>query len=197
MEWPLGKREDLHTEFKRAEALKDPGNIAREVVGFLNAEGGRIWIGFGETGGVADSVEPISDPDKQRDRLRDALVDLIEPSPTIGRELEISFVPFPDEPNRGVLAVDVKRGARAPYALLRQTMRAYLQRTGSRLRPMTREELGKAFALGPTSERPEAERVKGVAETESTLLTRRRARGSIENALRKLYPKKDAVPHQR
>ena len=47
MDWPIGTREDLHTEFKRADALKDLATIAREVVGFLNSEGGVIWIGFG------------------------------------------------------------------------------------------------------------------------------------------------------
>jgi hypothetical protein len=145
MDWPLGTSEDLHTEFKRAGALTDPTTIARAVVGFLNTEGGRIWIGFGETEGVADSVEPVADPDREQNRLRDALVDLVEPSPMIGRELEIKFVPFPADPKRGVLVVDVKRGERGPYALLRQIFRAYLVRTGSRLRQMTREEVSKAF----------------------------------------------------
>jgi hypothetical protein len=159
MNWPLGTREDLHTEFKRVDALKDPANIAREVVGFLNADGGRIWIGFGESDGVADSVESVSDPGRQQDRLRDALVDLIEPAPIIGREVEIEFVPFPADQTRGVLTVDVKRGERGPYALLRQTMRAYLMRTGSRLRPMTREELAKFFALG-SSHKPDHEMAK-------------------------------------
>lgn len=162
MDWPLGTREDLKTEFKRVDALKDPANIAREVVGFLNAEGGRIWIGFGESGGVADSVEPVPDPRREQDRLRDALVDLIEPAPSIGQEVDIKLVPFPADPARGVLVVEVKRGPRAPYALLRQGMRAYLQRTGSRLRPMTREELGRFFsqsASKPPKDR-EAEKIE-------------------------------------
>jgi hypothetical protein len=164
MDWPLGTREDLHTEFKRVDALKDPANIAREVVGFLNSEGGRIWIGFGESDGVADSVEPVSDPGRQQDRLRDALVDLIEPAPIIGREVEIKFVPFPADPARGVLVVEVTRGERGPYALLRQTMRAYLQRTGSRLRPMTREELAKIFAPGANKPDREAEKIQKLDE---------------------------------
>ncbi|GAC1340144.1 MAG: hypothetical protein NVS2B6_17350 [Thermoleophilaceae bacterium] len=160
MQWPLGNREDLYTEFKRVDALRDPANVAREVVGFLNAEGGQVWIGFGETDGVADLVEPVSEPDRQRDRLRDALVDLIEPAPMIGREVEINFVPFPADPSRGVLVVDVKKGQRGPYALLRQTARAFLQRTGSRLRPLTREELWLAFTRAPKLEGQEAERVR-------------------------------------
>ncbi len=159
MDWPLGTQEDLYTEFKRANALKDPTNIAREVVGFLNAEGGRIWIGFGETDGVADAVEPVADPPLLQDRLRDALVDLIEPAPIIDREVKIKFVPFPAEKTRGVLLVEVARGERGPYALLRQGMRDYLRRTGSRLRRMTREEL---FSQGKDKPDREAQTIENL-----------------------------------
>ena len=145
MEWPLGGRESLKTEFKPADALRDPASIAREAVGFLNAEGGEIWIGVGESGGVADSIEAIPDPEKKRDRLQDALVDLVEPSPMIGREVAVDVVRFPADPIQGLLRVRVSHGRRPPYALLRRTMRAYLKRTGSRIRPMTREELAAAF----------------------------------------------------
>lgn len=145
MEWPLGERESLKTEFKRADALRAPASIAREAVGFLNAEGGEIWIGVGESGGVADSIEAIPDPEKKRDRLQDALVDLVEPSPMIGKEVAVDVVRFPADAIQGLLRVRVSHGRRPPYALLRRTMRAYLKRTGSRIRPMTREELAAAF----------------------------------------------------
>ena len=145
MDWPLGEQESLTAEFKRADALKDPANIAREVVALLNAEGGEIWIGVGETAGVADVIEAVPNPEQQRDRLQDALVDLVEPSPIIGRELEIEVVPFPADQTRGLVRVRVSPGRGGPYALLRQTARAYLKRTGSRLRSMTREEIADAF----------------------------------------------------
>jgi hypothetical protein len=152
MDWPLGERESLKSEFKRVEALKDPANIAREVVALLNAEGGEIWIGVGEAAGVADVIEEVPNPELQRDRLQDALVDLVEPSPVVGREIAIEVVPFPADQTRGLLRVRVDAGRRGPYALLRQTMRAYLKRTGSRLRPMTREELGQAFRQASADE---------------------------------------------
>jgi hypothetical protein len=152
MDWPLGERESLKSEFKRVEALKDPANIAREVVAFLNAEGGEIWIGVGEAAGVADLIEEVPNPELQRDRLQDALVDLVEPSPIVDREMGIEVVPFPADPTRGLLRVRVEAGRRGPYALLRQTTRAYLKRTGSRLRPMTREELAQAFRQASTDE---------------------------------------------
>ena len=152
MDWPLGERESLKSEFKRVEALKDPANIAREVVAFLNAEGGEIWIGVGEAAGVADVIEEVPNPELQRDRLQDALVDLVEPCPVVGREIAIEVVPFPADQARGLLRVRVEAGRRGPYALLRQTMRAYLKRTGTRLRPMTREELAQAFQQASTDE---------------------------------------------
>ncbi len=152
MDWPLGKRESLTLEFKEAEALKVPANVAREVVAFLNGKGGEIWIGVTEVDGVATEVEGIPDPRAQRDRLQDVLVDLVEPSPTIGSEVEIDVAPFPGDPLRALLRVVVQPGRRGPYALLRQTSRAYLVRTGSRLRPMTREEVALGFREAATDE---------------------------------------------
>jgi Putative DNA-binding domain len=164
MKWPLGTREDMHTEFKRVEALKNPGSIAREVVGFLNMEGGKIWIGFGETDGVADSIEPVLNAGSQADRLRDALVDLIEPAPAIGREVDIKLVRFPADESRGVLVVEVKPGERRPYALLRQGARAYLKRTGSRLRAYTHEELADDFIGSEKSKGLEADALKKMTD---------------------------------
>jgi hypothetical protein len=145
MDWPLGSKEDLQTEFKRADALRKPANIAREVVGFLNAEGGVIWIGVGENGGVADSVDAIPDPDREMGRLQDGLIDLVEPKPVIGGEIEIEKVPFPGDPARHLIRVSVSKGIRRPYALLHQGARAFLKRSGSRLHELTRQELAEAF----------------------------------------------------
>src|SRR5688572_23543765 len=129
---PIGKREDEHTEFKRAEALKEPSNIAREAVAFLNADGGEIWIGVEEDGeGLGLAVEEIHNPGQQRARLQDSLVDVVEPSPMIGKgkELDIDEVPFSEDGTRKLLRLRVARGARGPYALLRQQgSRAYLVR---------------------------------------------------------------------
>lgn len=152
MNWPLGKQESLTLEFKRVDALKDPANVAREVVGFLNGKGGEIWIGVGEKGGVASEVEGIPEVRVQRDRLQDVLVDLVEPSPILGAEVQIDVVPLPEDPSRSLLRVAVEPGRRGPYALLRQTSRAYLVRTGSRLRTMTREEVAERFRGAVTDE---------------------------------------------
>lgn len=160
MEWPLGSKEDFHTEFKRADALRDPSSIAREAVGFLNAEGGTIWIGVGETDELADAAEAIVEPDRQSSRLQDAFIDLIEPQPVIGhgKEVEIEKVPFPGDPGRHLLRVRVSRGERGPYALLRQSARAFLKRSGSRVHAMTRAEI-----FGGASRRTDRERDDAIA----------------------------------
>lgn len=161
MEWPLlGSSEDLHTEFKRAGALRDLSSIVREAVAFLNAEGGTIWIGVGETNGVADTVEAIVEPDRESSRLQDAFIDLVEPQPVIGRgkEVEIEKVPFPGDPGHHLLRVTVRRGERGPYALLRQSARAFLKRSGSRVHAMTRAEI-----FGGASRRRDLERDDAIA----------------------------------
>jgi hypothetical protein len=140
MELPIGKREGLRLEFKRADVLREPGNVAREVVAFLNAEGGDVWIGIEEKEGKAIGISAIeADLAAEHARLQNALADLIEPSPRIGKEVKIEEV-------NGLLCVRVKQGPEAPYAFLRQSMRGYVVRTGSRVRAMTREELAKAFS---------------------------------------------------
>lgn len=162
MDWPLGAKEDLTTEFKRADALRDPANIAREAVGFLNADGGLIWIGVGETAGVADAVEAVPEPDREASRLQDALIDLVEPQPVIGggREIEIEKVPFPGAADRHLLRLRVGAGKRGPYALLRQQgARVFLRRSGSRLHVMSREEIAAAFENASGAANDERKRI--------------------------------------
>ena len=77
---PLGRKEDFHLELKGRDALDDPEKIAREVVAFLNAEGGDVWVGLGEEAGRAVKVEPIPDPEREQRRLVDYLIETIEPS---------------------------------------------------------------------------------------------------------------------
>jgi len=72
----LGQDEDNHLEFKEAEALRTPANIAREVVGFLNANDGDIWVGIKEEGGRAIELQQIPDMDDVLCSLRDHLIDM-------------------------------------------------------------------------------------------------------------------------
>lgn len=166
MELPLQKSENLHLEFKRADVLKNLSNVARAVVGFLNTEGGVLWIGIGENeAGFADSIQPVQEAPRERTRVQDALTDLIEPAPTIGSEVLIDLVSIPKTDGQHVLCLQVKPGRRAPY-MLRQASPPFLRRTGSRLRPMTREEIKQAFE---SAEKGRAESEDATYEVEAEL----------------------------
>jgi len=142
-EIPLGKKEDLHLELKGADALKDPEKIAREVVAMLNAEGGEVWVGLREEEGRAVAVEPIPEPEANRQSLRDFLVDSIEPSLS---SLEITVHPI-SATTGSILRLQVKPDStRRPYALLRKGGRSFWIRIEDRLRLMDREEIRRAFA---------------------------------------------------
>ena len=135
---PLGKKEDSHLEFKGSEALKDLEKIAREIVAMLNADGGEVWVGLREAGGRAVAVEPIVDPEKEKRRLLDFLVEKVEPSVS---DREIRVEPL-DEGEGTVLRVAVSPDPdRRPYAFLRKGGRHFVIRVGDRIRQMTREEV--------------------------------------------------------
>lgn len=143
----LGRREDEHLELKSRAALgKDLSGVAREVVALLNASGGQVWIGVREKDGVAVELEPFARGESAREvrRLRDHLVDTIEPSP--GDEVEVAA-----EPVEGgeLIRIGVKpKAERKPYAHVRQAARLYVTRVGDRLRPLRREEIAEAFRVG-------------------------------------------------
>lgn len=138
---PLGQREDQRLEFKRSESLLRTESVAREVVGLLNADGGEVWVGVREEGGEAVEVEGVKDAERERDRLRDALVDLVEPRPTpdevgievVGEGTQCLRIRAEPQPERG------------PYALRRGERLEFPIRFMDRLRPMSRSEVGAAF----------------------------------------------------
>jgi hypothetical protein len=140
---PLGRREDLHLEFKSRDVLESPEKVAREVVAMLNADGGEIWIGLAEDHGRAVKVEPIADPEERRRQLLDFLIDKIEPSLRHDEiQLEACEV---EDPAGDLLVVSVRpESRRRPYAYLQKGGRFFSIRVDDRIRPMEREEL-----LGP------------------------------------------------
>jgi hypothetical protein len=135
---PLGEKESLHQEFKGREALKRPEGIAREVVAMLNAQGGVVWVGLRDDDHRAVEVEPIPGAERERRRLRDYLVDTIEPSPA-GDEVAVEVVAV----DRGeILRVEAHpKPDRLPYAHLKESGRWFVVRISNRTRPMTREEI--------------------------------------------------------
>jgi hypothetical protein len=133
----LGRAEDEHLEFKDADALRRPFNIAREVVGFLNGDGGSVWIGIRESGGRAVELQTIPNSEAARRSLLDSLIDLVEPR-FDPKEVSIKCV-------GSLLKVVVAGKGRTPPYAARQGGRHFLIRVADRLREMSREELAKDF----------------------------------------------------
>lgn len=156
-EIPLGQSEDQQTEFKAAGALNDLYAISREVAAMLNsAKGGTVWIGLAEEGGRAVRIDPVPDVERQRGRLRDHLLDALEPSPR--GEVDAESVDAGE--GRSVIAVDVHPDPkRKPYAQVRGTARHFLTRVANRIRTMSREEVfGARGAAGGATDRLDAAR---------------------------------------
>ena len=138
---PLGRREDLHLELKGRDSLRQPESIAREVVALLNADGGDVWVGIREAGGVGVQVEGLADPEGEKDRLRDSLVGLLEPQPT-SDEVRIEVIGGSEK----VLRICTEpRPERRPYSLRRGGRLEFPIRFEDRLRPMTRSEIAETF----------------------------------------------------
>lgn len=137
MRVPLQESESLKLEFKRAEVLNDTANVAREAVAMLNASGGQIWIGLVEKDSVAIEAQRIPDAPAARVRLRDALLNRIEPTPQAG-EVEV-------EVHDGLLVVTTARGKRGPYAYREAGLRGFVRRMDSRVQIMELGELREAF----------------------------------------------------
>jgi hypothetical protein len=138
----LGKREDGHLEFKDAEVIRRPVKVAREVVGFLNADGGVVWIGVKEgEQGRAVELQKLENPEGARRSILDHLVGVIEPAFT---QDEVGVTRVGE-----MIRVTVRKGAHPPYAV-RDGGRHFLTRVDDRLNEMTREQLRDAFAKDRT-----------------------------------------------
>jgi Schlafen, AlbA_2 len=157
---PLGKREDLHLEFKSREALERPEIIAREVAAMLNAEGGTVWIGLRDQDGTAVEIEAVPNPEQEADRLQSSLVDRLEPSP-LPREVQVEQIPVDDKDFLLRVLVEPKAG-RKPYALLKSSGRHFQVRTGNRIRNMSREEIREQFSASSQTGNSVAETIERV-----------------------------------
>lgn len=110
----------------------------------LNAEGGTIWIGIeDDKEGAAGAVEPVAEPEREKRRLLDYLVEAVEPTP-IEDEVVIEVHAL-GAGDRGLLAIRVRpSGAdsgRVPAAFLRKGGRHYVRRIDARNHQMTRAEV--------------------------------------------------------
>ena len=124
--------EDSVCEFVRAERR---GDLAKDLVAFLNLEGGTVLIGVEDDGAISGAT---------RDGIEEWVSALcrveIEPpvSPLLSWARDV-------EPGRDVLAVGVTTGPDKPYARVYQGRKTYFIRVGSTSREASREELERMY----------------------------------------------------
>ncbi len=141
---PIGQRENQALEFKSRDVLRHLASVGRAVVAMLNSEGGDVWIGLREADGVAVTLEPIQNPDREIERLRDHFSDSIEPAPDLREITPDKF----EEPGVGtILRLRVRPASDlGPRALREGAARLFVRRVGDRVRPMSHEEIVSRFA---------------------------------------------------
>jgi len=136
---PLGQDESQKLEFMAADSLTRPDDIAKEVVAMLNAEGGEIWLGLREEGGTATGLDPIPGVARARVLLHDVLTDTISPSPA---EDEVLVEIVREGSGPSLIKIGIRpRFERKPYARVGAGGWQFVTRVGTRLRPLSREEI--------------------------------------------------------
>lgn len=125
--------ENSGVEFKRDDVQNYA--LAKEIVAFLNLDGGAVLLGVQDEGGISGTT---------RDRLEEWVAELCRV------KIEPPIVPHltwvrDAEPGRHVLIVRVPLGADKPYARVHDDRRTYFIRVGSTSREASREELERMF----------------------------------------------------
>ena len=125
--------EDSTLEFKRADVRND--EIAKELVAFLNLEGGIVLLGVEDDGGISGTT---------RDGMEEWVSELCRV------KIEPPVIPVLSwtkdaEPGRHVLAVRVSLGPNKPYARVHNNRKTYYIRVGKTTREASREELERMF----------------------------------------------------
>ena len=129
----ISNGESSTLEFKR-DAIRTEV-LAKELVAFLNLEGGTVLIGVEDDGSISGTT---------RDRLEDWVSEVcrtkIDPQviPLLSWTRDI-------EPGRDVLAVTVTVGPDKPYACVHNNRKTYYIRVGSTSREASQEELGRMY----------------------------------------------------
>ncbi len=129
----LRSGEDSMLEFKRDDVQSH--DLAKELVAFLNLEGGTVLLGVEDDGSVSGTT---------RDRLEEWVSELCRV------KIEPPIVPLLSwarcvEPDRDVLAVRVMSGPDKPYARVHNSRKTHYLRVGGTSREASREELERMF----------------------------------------------------
>lgn len=114
------------------EKLND--NLIREIVSFLNTEGGTIYIGIKDNGEVIG----IKDVNKAFTELNEIICDQIEPKAEKEVKGEIKF-----ENNKMIMEINIQKGEKAIYFIKKYgcSSKGCLVRVGTSTREMSNEEI--------------------------------------------------------
>lgn len=123
------KGEDFHTEFKVI--LPDNEILARTIVCFANADGGRLIVGVDDSGNITG----LSDLDEAIRRFDDVAFNRCEPPVSILAETV-------EEEGKTVLVVRIPKGQQRPY---RTKSGLYYIRTSNRCRQASWEEVRRLY----------------------------------------------------
>ena len=133
----MQKFESENVEFK--ERLNE--TIPKEIVAFLNTDGGSIYIGIKDDG----STIGVSKVDESLKRISDIITDNIEPVPAGLVEPKIEFID-----SKTVIVIEVKKGLQALYCIKKHGFSqagCYL-RIGSSCKSMSTEEIQRRYMQG-------------------------------------------------
>lgn len=125
--------EDSSLEFKRDDVANH--DLAKELVAFLNLEGGTVLLGVEDDGAVSGT---------QRANLEAWVAEVcrVKIDPPVAPALSWARAA---EPGRDVLAVRVSLGPDKPYARVHDARKTYFIRVGSTCREASQEELERMF----------------------------------------------------
>lgn len=98
--------EGFYIEFKRR--TPQPDRLAKEVIAFANARGGKIFVGVDDDG----TIRGVKDAEEERFALRQALDGYCDP------DVEVDIVAVPIARRREVIVVDVPESPLKPHYLV-------------------------------------------------------------------------------
>lgn len=132
----IGLLEDKRTEFK----VKLTDNIEREVVAFLNTDGGNIYIGIDDNGNIVGNLGNL---DQLQRIIKDRLMNNIMPS-----ILGLFDVVINQKENKKYIQIIVAKGVERPYYLrgMGMTPDSCFVRIGSSVESMDNETIFNLFS---------------------------------------------------
>ena len=129
----ISNGEDSGVEFKRDDIQSD--NLAKELVAFLNLDGGTILLGVEDDGKISGTTRENLD-EWVAELCRTKIEPPVIPSLSWARNVD---------PGKHVLAVRVTLGPDKPYARVHHGRRTYFVRVSNTCREASREELERMF----------------------------------------------------